>query len=63
MGVNEASNSNQVKKTTIEQTNHHNTKRQKKISKKLQIRKFSQRLSEYELPSAGRLQLKAARKG
>jgi len=28
MGVNEVSNSNQVKKTTNAQTNHHNTKRQ-----------------------------------
>ena len=27
----------------------------------MQIRKLSQRLSEYELPSAGRLQLKAAK--
>ena len=61
MGVNEVSNSNQVKKTTNEQTNHHK-KGNRKLAKKLQIRKLSQRLSEDELPSAGRLQLKAARK-
>jgi len=28
MGVNEVSNSNEAKKTTIKQTNHHNTKMQ-----------------------------------